>query len=688
MIGNFPHILGYTGGTTSVAATTHTLSYPSGVQPGELLLLIISATGSNPSTPNYWRGMSSLVGTLGTRMAYRYAAGEEKTTETYPGYAFSITTSTSTKISWIVLRCTKNSILNLHSTLSSTTGTTITPSAFRGGSISKNYTLLNLLALNLDALPTTASTGWSTVTSQQGSVDASSVFIQKREVTSTANSDITLSALSLTKSTQARSATFSLTNPATGHFLPRKWWDFQNSGFDLNSTLPSRGISMSFVGDGNNIQKIGINLRRTGTVTGNLLCKIYDHSGTYGTNSIPTGSALATATTNINVANLSTTIYQYEEFVFTTPFQTVSNQLYVFTLECSNISGGSVKIATSSNTTGFGNPSTSADLSTWVTGTFTSDLIYTIHAIQNETPYYFDGDFSRAYITNNYDCNGIEALGPYTTGFYGNLGTENISSADIDSSDAGISYVKYDVVFDATENKNVMRFNSIADWTGTTKTERAQFTIRLNNHAYLDNVIHTRTRMKFGADMEYFRQNYPFKVGYGSSSPTNWIDFFETWTEQQPNLDGNIAGSSRVSLTLDRAATPGTPFTWRLEAEFMQPASVEFNNWFNYTNTSVPVPIDTWFWIDYYMLKGDNSTGRIVIKITPDSGSTVTLFNITGFTYYEGYPEYYRTSWQPLKCYSSKSMLDWYTANGKEYLMYLSNIQMYNPNYSGYTPPS
>ena len=226
--------------------------------------------------------------------------------------------------------------------------------------------------------------------------------------------------------------------------------------------------------------------------------------------------------------------------------------------------------------------------------------------------------------------------------------------------------------------------------------------MKLNNHENLDNVIHTRTRMKFGADMEYFRQNYPYKVGYGTSSPNNWIDFFETWTEHQDNLDGNVAGSSRISLTLDRAATPGSPFTWRIEAEWMQPSSVEFNNWFNYVNTGVTVPIDTWFWLDYYMLKGDNTTGKIIIKITPDGGVTETLFNITDYTYYPphsyytgtvinsitAHPEYNRTSWQPVKCYSSDAMLDWYTANNKQYMMYLSNIQYFNPNSPNYTPPT
>ena len=47
-------------------------------------------------------------------------------------------------------------------------------------------------------------------------------------------------------------------------------------------------------------------LRKFGSPTGNITARIYDHTGTYGTNSLPTGSPLATSDT-VSAATIATT---------------------------------------------------------------------------------------------------------------------------------------------------------------------------------------------------------------------------------------------------------------------------------------------------------------------------------------------------------------------------------------------
>jgi len=57
-------------------------------------------------------------------------------------------------------------------------------------------------------------------------------------------------------------------------------------------------ISQSFVGNGERLDFVYKESRaNVGSPTGNITCKIYAHSGTYGTSSVPTGTALATSTT-------------------------------------------------------------------------------------------------------------------------------------------------------------------------------------------------------------------------------------------------------------------------------------------------------------------------------------------------------------------------------------------------------
>src|SRR4051794_23390494 len=54
-------------------------------------------------------------------------------------------------------------------------------------------------------------------------------------------------------------------------------------------------LGQSFTGTGLAIGSAQWYMRKSGSPSGNLVAKIYAHSGTYGTNSLPTGVALATS---------------------------------------------------------------------------------------------------------------------------------------------------------------------------------------------------------------------------------------------------------------------------------------------------------------------------------------------------------------------------------------------------------
>ena len=57
------------------------------------------------------------------------------------------------------------------------------------------------------------------------------------------------------------------------------------------------GVGQSFTGDGGILTTAKFFLSRVGSPTGNMTAKIYAHTGTYGTSSELTGSALATSGT-------------------------------------------------------------------------------------------------------------------------------------------------------------------------------------------------------------------------------------------------------------------------------------------------------------------------------------------------------------------------------------------------------
>lgn len=71
-------------------------------------------------------------------------------------------------------------------------------------------------------------------------------------------------------------------------------------------------------------------LKKSSTPTGTAYAKLYAHSGTYGTSSVPTGSALATSG-GFDISTL-TTSSQLITFTFASPYSVTSGTRYCITL--------------------------------------------------------------------------------------------------------------------------------------------------------------------------------------------------------------------------------------------------------------------------------------------------------------------------------------------------------------------
>lgn len=90
-------------------------------------------------------------------------------------------------------------------------------------------------------------------------------------------------------------------------------------------------IAQSFTGAAGNINSCKFYLRKTGSPTGNGVAKLYAHTGTFGTDSAPTGAALATSD-NFDVSAL-TTSFQLITFNFSTPYTMSAATKYVIVFE-------------------------------------------------------------------------------------------------------------------------------------------------------------------------------------------------------------------------------------------------------------------------------------------------------------------------------------------------------------------
>lgn len=102
-----------------------------------------------------------------------------------------------------------------------------------------------------------------------------------------------------------------------------------------NTSAADYAEGQSFTGDGGILNSAKFYLKKAGSPTGSAYAKIYAHSGTFGTSSVPTGSPLATSGA-FDISTL-TTSFQLITFTFTgaNKITLTNGTKYIVTLEFS-----------------------------------------------------------------------------------------------------------------------------------------------------------------------------------------------------------------------------------------------------------------------------------------------------------------------------------------------------------------
>ena len=418
-------------------------------------------------------------------------------------------------------------------------------------------------------------------------------------------------------------------------------------------------------------------------------------------NGYPTGSILVSSSTFVNTANLDATTWQYEEFVFNPAYSTISEQYYVAVLECPSFTGGIIYADSSagSNNLWTGNAVTSSNGTDWLRA---NDLYMILQNPINDSQYYFNSGFESASIAAN-KFEGWYSIDP--TYAYGNAGIRNVSI----SSASSFEFVSQSIVYDATAGKNVYAGWSIKNDTGTSETERAQIGIDFWDDPNQWTEFKARTRMKLNADFNYLWQNFTGSIGTGSLGTgawQGWIVLTETWLQDGTRRglvpSSNAAGSARWTMDLAKAsASLASPaqFFWKLRGELQAPVESEDKTLWpadltqasngDRFNRTVAVPIDEWFWMEWYFKKGSGSVGsnagRVTIKIETTGVGVQTLFDIANTTQYVSastyLPEIMQGSFNPVKVYASSSITNFMSASGKKYEIRVSDFEFYNLSY-------
>lgn len=125
------------------------------------------------------------------------------------------------------------------------------------------------------------------------------------------------------------------------------------------------GVAQSFTGTGGLLARATFYLNKTGSPTGNITARLYAHSGTFGTSSVPTGAALASSNT-VSAASLTGSL-TLTDFYFPTGnwFSLVNATNYVIALEYSGGDGSNyVNVGYDGSAPGHGG-NYSANTGTW-----------------------------------------------------------------------------------------------------------------------------------------------------------------------------------------------------------------------------------------------------------------------------------------------------------------------------------
>ena len=166
--------------------------------------------------------------------------------------------------------------------------------------------------------------------------------------------------------------------------------------------------------------------------------------------------------------------------------------------------------------------------------------------------------------------------------------------------------------------------------------------------------LYYKTRLYLPADFNLMK-NAPFRI--------NFMTIMEFWN------DGKWDGEQypfRVSVRLQKLGSSPDSLRMGISGEGYNLNDSKWDNelW-EEVNTAFIVPVEKWMTIEVNFIEG-GCDGRVFIRVTPDGESPTTVFDIRDYTHHPEDPSPDGLAdFNPLKLYSSKDNIDYFTDNGQ-----------------------
>ncbi len=159
----------------------------------------------------------------------------------------------------------------------------------------------------------------------------------------------------------------------------------------------------------------------------------------------------------------------------------------------------------------------------------------------------------------------------------------------------------------------------------------------------------------------------------------DWLTIAEFWNNITWSQD--VPYGFRITLTLSKPVSSESDLYFKVEAqdcELHDDGSQTYNILWSYTNNDVKIPLGEWFTLQYYYKEGNESNGKFQMWIKTESGAESEIFDVTQFTHNSSDPSPDGiTEFNPLKLYTSSSLINWMLSQDKVLQIYWDDIRLW-----------
>jgi hypothetical protein len=159
----------------------------------------------------------------------------------------------------------------------------------------------------------------------------------------------------------------------------------------------------------------------------------------------------------------------------------------------------------------------------------------------------------------------------------------------------------------------------------------------------------------------------------------NWLTIAEFWNNI--TWSQTIPYGFRITLGIGKPVKTESDLYFILDAqncELFADGSQKYTTLWSATNQKQKIPIGQWFTLEYYYKEGNAENGRFWMTIQPDGEAKTTIFDLTAITHNSKDPNPDGvTDFNPLKLYTSKSLIDYMHSQGKNLQIYWDDFKLW-----------